>query len=50
MDEPLLRRWCAVTEISVVVIVYNDAERLPAAVDSVLGQSFGDVEVVIVDD
>ncbi|MEU5589279.1 glycosyltransferase family 2 protein, partial [Streptomyces chrestomyceticus] len=38
------------TEISVVVIVYNDAERLPAAVQSVLGQSFGDVEVVIVDD
>ncbi|MEU7230379.1 bifunctional glycosyltransferase/CDP-glycerol:glycerophosphate glycerophosphotransferase, partial [Streptomyces chrestomyceticus] len=34
----------------VVVIVYNDAERLPAAVQSVLGQSFGDVEVVIVDD
>ncbi|OKI01999.1 CDP-glycerol--glycerophosphate glycerophosphotransferase [Streptomyces sp. CB02923] len=50
MDGPLLRRWCSVTEISVVVIVYNDAERLPVAVESVLGQSFGDVEVVIVDD
>ncbi|MFH8596354.1 bifunctional glycosyltransferase/CDP-glycerol:glycerophosphate glycerophosphotransferase [Streptomyces rimosus] len=38
------------TEISVVVIVYNDAERLPTAVRSVLDQSFRDVEVVIVDD
>ncbi|HEY0543501.1 MAG TPA: bifunctional glycosyltransferase family 2 protein/CDP-glycerol:glycerophosphate glycerophosphotransferase [Actinoallomurus sp.] len=38
------------TDVSVVVIVYNDADRLPAAVRSVLGQSHRDVEVVIVDD
>jgi CDP-glycerol glycerophosphotransferase len=37
-------------DASVVVIAYNDAERLPRAVGSVLGQSLGDVEVVIVDD
>ncbi|SDH50534.1 CDP-glycerol glycerophosphotransferase [Sinosporangium album] len=35
---------------SVVVIVYNDAERLPRAVRSVLGQSLRDLEVIIVDD
>jgi CDP-glycerol glycerophosphotransferase len=37
-------------DASVVVIAYNDAERLPRAVGSVLNQSLGDVEVVIVDD
>ncbi|WNI15475.1 bifunctional glycosyltransferase/CDP-glycerol:glycerophosphate glycerophosphotransferase [Actinacidiphila sp. ITFR-21] len=37
-------------DISVVVIVYNDAARLPAAVRSVLGQSLRNVEVVIADD
>ncbi|MFG2503832.1 CDP-glycerol glycerophosphotransferase family protein [Streptomyces sp. NPDC048441] len=36
--------------VSVVVIVYNDAERLPAAVRSVLDQTLHGVEVVIVDD
>ncbi|RKN39831.1 glycosyltransferase [Streptomyces hoynatensis] len=36
--------------MSVVVIVYNDAERLPRAVDSVLGQSLRAVEVIIADD
>src|SRR5947209_20542297 len=36
--------------LSVVVIVYNDAERLPTAVQSVLDQSLRNVEVVIVDD
>ncbi|MDN3352458.1 bifunctional glycosyltransferase family 2 protein/CDP-glycerol:glycerophosphate glycerophosphotransferase [Actinomadura sp. DC4] len=38
------------TDVSVVVIVYNDADRLPAAVRSVLDQSHRDVEAVIVDD
>jgi CDP-glycerol glycerophosphotransferase len=38
------------TDVSVIVIVYNDADRLPAAVRSALGQSHRDVEVVIVDD
>lgn len=37
-------------EVSVVVIVYNDADRLPTAVESVLSQSLRNVEVVIVDD
>ncbi|MFD7918490.1 CDP-glycerol glycerophosphotransferase family protein [Streptomyces sp. NPDC059740] len=37
-------------DVSVVVIVYNDAERLPAAVASVLEQTHRGVEVVVVDD
>ncbi|MGW4288611.1 bifunctional glycosyltransferase/CDP-glycerol:glycerophosphate glycerophosphotransferase [Streptomyces sp. NPDC004673] len=37
-------------DISVVVIVYNDAERLPTAVRSVLDQTLRNVEVVIADD
>ncbi|GES32224.1 hypothetical protein San01_47110 [Streptomyces angustmyceticus] len=39
-----------VPDVSVVVIVYNDADRLPTAVQSVLDQTLRDVEVVIVDD
>ncbi|MGW8766900.1 bifunctional glycosyltransferase/CDP-glycerol:glycerophosphate glycerophosphotransferase [Streptomyces sp. NPDC055815] len=39
-----------VPDVSVVVIAYNDAERLPTAVRSVLDQSLHGVEVVIVDD
>ncbi|MFG2647351.1 CDP-glycerol glycerophosphotransferase family protein [Streptomyces sp. NPDC048436] len=37
-------------DVSVVVIVYNDALRLPTAVRSVLDQTLHGVEVVIVDD
>ncbi|MFD0687374.1 bifunctional glycosyltransferase/CDP-glycerol:glycerophosphate glycerophosphotransferase [Actinomadura fibrosa] len=37
-------------DASVVVIAYNDARRLPRAVGSVLAQSLGGVETVIVDD
>ncbi|CAL9436352.1 hypothetical protein SUDANB120_02147 [Streptomyces sp. enrichment culture] len=37
-------------DVSVVVIVYNDEERLPTAVRSVLDQTLHGVEVVIVDD
>lgn len=37
-------------DISVVVIVYNDAARLPTAVQSVLDQSLRNVEVVVADD
>jgi CDP-glycerol glycerophosphotransferase len=37
-------------DVTVVVIVYNDASRLPRAVRSALGQSLPGVEVVIVDD
>lgn len=36
--------------VSVVVIVYNDAERLPVAVDSVLRQTLRSLEVIIADD
>lgn len=37
-------------EVSVVVIVYEDAERLPRAVRSVLRQTLRAVEAVVVDD
>ncbi|MFI9646162.1 CDP-glycerol glycerophosphotransferase family protein [Streptomyces sp. NPDC052040] len=37
-------------DISVVVIVFNDAARLPTAVQSVLDQTLRNVEVVIADD
>ncbi|MGP4029165.1 bifunctional glycosyltransferase/CDP-glycerol:glycerophosphate glycerophosphotransferase [Actinomadura sp. 3N407] len=37
-------------DVSVVVIAYNDARRLPRAAASSLGQSLGAVETVIVDD
>lgn len=37
-------------DISVVVIVFNDAERLPTAVQSVLDQTLSNVEVIIADD
>jgi CDP-glycerol glycerophosphotransferase len=37
-------------DISVVVIVYNDAERLPSAVHSVLAQTLRNIEVIIADD
>ena len=38
------------TDVSVIVIAYNDAGRLPDAVRSVLGQSHRNVDVVIVND
>ncbi|ACY96795.1 bifunctional glycosyltransferase/CDP-glycerol:glycerophosphate glycerophosphotransferase [Thermomonospora curvata] len=37
-------------DVSVIVIAYNDAARLPRAVGSVLAQSLGPVETIIVDD
>jgi glycosyltransferase involved in cell wall biosynthesis len=39
-----------VPEISIIVPVYNSAESLRAAVDSALAQTFGDIEVICVDD
>jgi CDP-glycerol glycerophosphotransferase len=37
-------------DVTVVVICFNDARNLPRAVDSVLGQTLRNLEVVIVDD
>lgn len=37
-------------DVSVVVIVYNDEERLPRAVQSVLDQTLHNLEVIIADD
>lgn len=37
-------------DVTVTVIVYNDAGRLPRAVASVLDQTHGNIEVVISDD
>ncbi len=36
--------------VSVLMSVYNDAKYLPGAVDSILGQVFGDFEFVVIDD
>jgi glycosyltransferase involved in cell wall biosynthesis len=38
------------TEVSVVVPTYNRADLLPRAMDSVLDQTYGDLELVVVDD
>ncbi len=37
-------------EVTVTVIVYNDAERLPRAVESLRRQSLRDIEIIISDD
>jgi glycosyltransferase involved in cell wall biosynthesis len=37
-------------KVSVVVVNYNQGRFLPGAVDSILGQAFNDIEVIIVDD
>lgn len=36
--------------VSVVMGVYNDCDRLPVAVESILGQSLRDLELIVVDD
>jgi glycosyltransferase involved in cell wall biosynthesis len=37
-------------KVSILLCVYNAARTLQEAVDSILAQSFGDFELVIVDD
>jgi len=41
---------CTSPNISVVMTVYNSAAYLEAAIDSILNQSFGDFEFIIIDD
>lgn len=36
--------------VSVIIPTYNRVKTLPTAVESVLGQTYGNVEVIIVDD
>lgn len=36
--------------LSIVVLVYNTAEYLPACFDSLLGQSYSNVEIIAIDD
>ncbi|HZB89950.1 MAG TPA: glycosyltransferase family 2 protein, partial [Stellaceae bacterium] len=44
------RMWPAVPLVSVVIPAYNRAAFLRRAIDSVLRQSFGDFEIIVVDD
>jgi glycosyltransferase involved in cell wall biosynthesis len=47
---PPRRRDAAVPPVSVVMPVYNAMPHLDEAVESILGQSFGDFEFIILDD
>ena len=37
-------------QVSIILIGYNDAERLPAALASIISQSFRNIEIIAVDD
>lgn len=37
-------------KISIIIAVYNDSDHIKAAIESVLTQSFKDIEVIVVDD
>ena len=43
-------RLTAMPAVSVIVPCYNAVEHLPRALDSVRAQTFGDVEIIVVDD
>lgn len=36
--------------VAVIVVVHNDRENLPASIASVTGQSYRDIEIIVVDD
>lgn len=36
-------------EVSVIVVVYNEGEHIGKCIESVLDQSFGDLELILVD-
>lgn len=50
MNEQNAARPLAHPEISVIVPVYKVERFLPACIDSLLGQTFGDFEIILVDD
>jgi len=50
MAEPMTDGSPDAPKVSVVMAVYNGMPYLPEAIDSILGQTFGDFEFVIVDD
>ena len=47
---PLTSKGMSVPEITVVVPVYNVQAYLPKCIDSLLAQTFGEIEIILVDD
>lgn len=47
---PRKREWLRMPLVSVIIPVYNAQKCLPACMDSVLGQDFRDLEVILVND
>lgn len=39
-----------IPKISIIVIVYNTEEYLPACIDSLLNQTLSDIEIIVVND
>ena len=38
------------TKISVIIPIYNTAEYLPVCIESIIGQTYKDIEIILVDD